>query len=265
MNRLNIIFLANRDLASSYALSMLLPALERHKLRIFLSDRVGTKPLPGALKELSEFEGSLYGKTLALPDQPAVTLSSFDRLGQLVGDPIESLNDIDSHESVSMLRGLEPDLFISIRYGKILKGESLDVPKHGILNLHSGVLPQRPGIMATFWAMLFDDPNIGTTLHYIENSGIDSGRIIEQSIRVVDTKRSYLWNVLNLYPEGVRMICRAVALIAAGQSVPTTRKAGERDYRSYPDDAHLAAFFEKGLQLYDSEELVEFVTVRSVV
>ena len=49
-------------------------------------------------------------------------------------------------------------------YRRILKAAAIQIPRHGVLNLHSGLLPAYKGLMATFWATLNGEEEIGCTL-----------------------------------------------------------------------------------------------------
>ena len=49
---MNITILTNRDLASCFALNRLIPGLAEHQVTVFLSSRVGSKPLAVPLQHL---------------------------------------------------------------------------------------------------------------------------------------------------------------------------------------------------------------------
>jgi methionyl-tRNA formyltransferase len=79
---------------------------------------------------------------------------------------------------VAEVRGLAPDLLLSVQYDRILKPPLLAVPRHGAFNLHFGPLPRLRGCFPTKWAILGDEP-AGVTLHAID-PGIDSGDVVAQ-------------------------------------------------------------------------------------
>nr|WP_256489398.1 formyltransferase family protein [Pleionea sp. CnH1-48] len=128
----------------------------------------------------------------------------------------------------------------------------------GILNLHSGLLPQYQGVMATFWAMLNNETHIGTTLHTIEDAQIDRGSIIATTQLTVDYKQSYLWHVLNLYQDGVQTMLDAVNTLAEGKPLTTTQPTADGHYYSFPTEEELQAFSRRGLALFHGSELIEF-------
>ncbi len=260
---MKITVLANRDLASNFALNLLLPELnERHELRVFLSSHVGSaKAMPPELLELAFFEQTLWNDLLfpALEGKSEQgTLLSFDQLGQTVGHEVGTLNRVNAPESLKVLREASPDLMISIRYGSILRDEAISAAKHGVLNLHSGVLPQYRGVMATFRALMNGDTELGTTLHYISDASIDTGEIIGETRLAVENGRSYLWHVLQLYPAGCRLLLETVEKIRSGKPVETRPQSGGGAYYSFPTSEELRAFREAGHRLYDLDEVTEF-------
>ncbi len=245
---MNILLLTNNDLASNYAANLLLPKLSKHTVHAFLSGQVGANSKkPEAIIELGQYENSLLKSN-------ALELRSFEALNEYTESPIESLNNINQSEGIAKIKRLVPDLIISIRYGYILKDEVIKIPKHGVINLHSGLLPEYRGVMATFWAMLNNEKEIGTTLHYIDDSTIDTGRIIGKTKRAIDYSKSYLWNVLKLYPDGVELILETIGAIDREERVNHVSQEDDGNYFSFPSYNDLEEFKKKGQQLFGSSE-----------
>jgi len=131
------------------------------------------------------------------------------------------------------------------------------MPKFGVINLHSGELPKYRGVMATFRAMQQQDTEYGTTLHYINDSGIDSGEIISISKQVLDYQRSYLHNTLSLYKKGIEDVVNAITQIEnTGKCVnyPVNLKG---NYFSFPAEQELEEFRQKGLTLYEYQDVID--------
>ena len=260
---MNITILANRDLASCIALNRLVPALADHELSLFLSASVGGKPgLPQQLQALKFFEQDLFNALLfpaldnaELPAQGR--LKTFQGLAELAGTECSELNQINVGEDFERFVSTAPELVISIRYGIILRERVIAVPRFGVINLHSGLLPAYKGVMATFRAMLNGDTEIGMTLHYIDDPTIDTGRIIDKTALEVEAGRSYLWHVLELYDEGCASLLRAIEVLASGAQLQCMEQAAGGNYYSFPSAAELAAFEAKSLQLVDSAEVLE--------
>jgi methionyl-tRNA formyltransferase len=259
---MRITILANNDLPSNYALHLLTRLLSTHDLRIFLSDRLG-KPagLPQALQDLDAFEQSMsprYAQSVAARITPGssndLTLPGFEEIARITGKSIQTLSTINAQRDFKLYRQSQPDLVISIRYGVILKDAAVNLPPFGVINLHSGLLPDYKGVMATFRAMLNGEVKIGTTLHYIRDSSIDTGPVIGTTRLVVNRQRSYLWHVLNLYTDGCRLIADTVNEISSGVSVNAEDQSATGRYYSFPSEADLDAFSRAGLRLYDMKE-----------
>jgi len=263
---MKILLLANQDLASCVALNHLLPELHQaqHQLRLMLSARVGSSTtLPTALKTLNHYEQALFINTVfpRLEHQTtnAVYLS-LNQLGEQYCDkPVMLENKINSEAGIHSVSDYQPDLMISIRYGVILKQAIIDIPRHGIINLHSGKLPDYRGVMATFWAMLNGEKTIQTTLHWIDSNAIDDGGIIAITNEKVDYRKSYLENVLSLYPGGVQLILNTVAKISDAQPVATHKSHAQGNYYSFPDDNDLKKFHDNGYQLVNESSIQNLI------
>jgi methionyl-tRNA formyltransferase len=245
-----IVILTNRDLASQLALTYLVRDLHKHQLAIFISENVGNADAyPDALKQLAMFER-----------QAMTSLDlNFDQLAEIAGCKLQGFSDLDnrvnSAEGVARIRDLAPDLIISVRFGLIIDQPVISIPQNGVINLHSGVLPEYRGVMATFRAMLNGDSDIGSTLHYITDRGVDTGDILSIETRPLNPKYSYLLNVLRLYPQGCKQILGAVSAINNTQPLINRPQQGDAKYYSFPNSRDIEQFRRLGFRLYDPDEL----------
>ena len=142
-----------------------------------------------------------------------------------MGDP--PLLDVNSPDGIAALSRLQPNLMVCIRYGQILRGNVLNLPDLGILNLHSGLLPQYRGAVASFWSLLHHADDLGMTLHWIDSEAIDAGPIIATTRQPLDSGQSYFSQTLSLYREGVAALINTIATIASGDT-PAVVPAGGR-------------------------------------
>jgi len=76
------------------------------------------------------------------------------------------------------MKALQPDLVITVAYGKILPQRFLDIPVHGCINMHASILPQLRGAGPVQWAILNHCEKTGVTAMYM-SAGMDEGDIIE--------------------------------------------------------------------------------------
>jgi methionyl-tRNA formyltransferase len=253
---MNIVLLGHRDIASNIALSLLVTAMPEHRYTIMLSGAAAPRrPTVAALEELAALEQKLCHD---LEGCGHSRLLSFDALAGRTGSGLHVLEKPDSPGGSSRLADLQPDLFISVRYRRILKEAAISIPRFGVLNLHSGLLPQYKGMMATFWALLNEEQTIGSTLHYIVDGTIDTGPVIDRAPRDADRTRSYLANVLSLYPDGCRMIVDTVRRIEQGEEIACRPQPAAGRYYSAPADADIRRFRNAGLRLFDGDELRRF-------
>lgn len=264
MPRLNLVILCNRDLASCVALNYLLPALcADHQLQLILSARVGKQERPAALQALQFAEQVYFNECIFplagnLPAEFRGPMLGFDGLAALTGKELKEFNKLNEESELAQFQAMAPDLVISIRYGVILRQAVLDVPRLGVINLHSGRLPDYRGVMASFWALRNGEDKLGTCLHYIDDASIDTGRVIATTNLSVDRQHSYLWHVLALYRDGSQCILEAVAKLAAGEPLQATAQAEGGAYYSLPDQAALEEFSRQGWQLFTAEDMQEY-------
>ena len=249
---MRITLLTNRDLASNFALNLLLPQLSSsHELHVFCSDRVGSKPAAPGLATASFYEQTLPLELLfpLIDAQPRHgELLTFQGLNPFLLAPIANLNQPNSTEGLGTLAATEPDLVISIRYGCILEAAALSIPTKGVLNLHSGRLPEYRGVMATFRAMLAGDEKLCSTLHWIDDATIDTGRIIGIQSQDRAPQHCYLANTIGLYTAGCPAILEAVGVLEAGQDPAAQAPNTKGCYYSFPDEDCLETFTQAGHQ-----------------
>lgn len=261
---MNITILANRDIASNFAINLLLPHFSKHKLTIFLSSKVGKNVnKPADLQRLAYFEQDLFNQ-FVFPQMNDITcgstgFKSFEQLDKVLAGGVSELNNINSDDGLAVLTASAPDLIISIRYGVIIKSPVIAVPRYGVINLHSGLLPDYRGVMASFWAMLNDDKEIGTTLHYINDGTIDTGKVISKSYLEVNYQKSYLWHVLQLYKNGTAAIIKIVAQLSQNVQIESTLQQEGGDYYTFPTQQELETFINSEKMILAKEELVEFI------
>jgi methionyl-tRNA formyltransferase len=261
---MRILLLGHREIASNIALNLLVRSLPGHELRIALSG-VGDKHGPDAVPDLVELDKVEQAMCDAL-DSGVVAgsalppgLLGFEALAVKTGQALEVLADPNSDTGLEMLRDWAPELILSVRYRKILHQKAISIPPKGILNLHSGLLPDFRGVMATFHSLLAGSDKIGSTLHLITDSGIDTGPIIATCPIDADYEATYLDNVFRLYPIGCAAMVAAVNQLAIGKILIKKEKTGDGVYFSAPTLELCTDFREAGLRLCDGRELERII------
>ena len=67
-------------------------------------------------------------------------------------------------EVISKIKEINPDLIVVVAYGKIIPREIIDIPKYGIINVHSSLLPKYRGASPIHSASLNGDTETGVSI-----------------------------------------------------------------------------------------------------
>jgi methionyl-tRNA formyltransferase len=86
-------------------------------------------------------------------------------------------SDHNSKKALKFLKEINPDV-ITFTGGGLIRSEVLAIPKVGVLNCHSGVLPEFRGMDVVEWPIVKGSKiYIGLTVHFMDK-GIDTGPIL---------------------------------------------------------------------------------------
>jgi methionyl-tRNA formyltransferase len=222
---MKILLFLNSDIHCATAFKLLFSSLEKHQVKIILSKKIGNLTnLPPELFEMKrceQFENENFFKFQT-----------------------SSYLNVNSEAAIQDFQNFAPDLIISIRFGQIFKTPLIQTARFGVLNLHSGILPNYRGVMASFWAILHGEKNLGTTLHYITDASIDTGDVVAFSNTAIDWNCSLLTNINNIYEAGCGLILQALIKISAGEKINVIKQKdlGAGQYFSYPKEADIKKF-----------------------
>lgn len=128
--------------------------------------------------------------------------------------PPENIND---PKFLEVLRKLEPDVFISMYFGRLFSPDLLAVPKVGCINMHPSLLPKYRGQGPSTWPLYYGDTETGQTIHWLDE-GIDSGDVIAQRAIPIahdDTSKTLGRKLEDL---GVALFGETWPLISAGKA-----------------------------------------------
>ncbi len=129
-------------------------------------------------------EGHRVAAVITQPDRPAgrggqsappPVKQAAERLGLAVCQP----ESIRRPEFAQWLRQLAPEAGVVVGYGKIIPPEVIDIPPHGILNVHASLLPKYRGAAPVEWAIARGETRTGVTIMRID-AGLDTGDILLQ-------------------------------------------------------------------------------------
>ena len=257
---MNIILFLNKDLYANLSYNLLKDVLLNHDVRIYYSESVGNQNKKSTdLLRLEYFEKDFFSSLLEEFIKPNLLNNNFEFFDASFNTPrFKPCADVNSVDFINEIKSFEPDLFISIRFGKIFKDEVIKIPKHGLLNLHSAILPGYRGIMGTLYALRNGAKEIGCTLHTIPNSGIDTGEIIDITKMSVNHNKSLFWHIAKLYPLGCKLISNALSTLSSGNSIISTKQdLNEGNYYSLPSETDFEAIKKIGFDLINTNDYLE--------
>lgn len=137
--------------------------------------------------------------------------------------------DVNLPENQALLRELAPDFLFSFYYRNMIKGEVLDIPRCGALNLHGSYLPRYRGRVPVNWAVINGETETGATLHYMVEKP-DAGDIVDREkveIAFTDTALDVFNKVT---AAAVTVISRSFPLLVAGTAPRQPMDLGAGSY-----------------------------------
>jgi methionyl-tRNA formyltransferase len=125
-------------------------------------------------------------------------------------------------ELINKIKEINPDLIVVVAYGKIIPKEIIDIPRYGIINVHSSLLPKYRGASPIHSAILNGDKETGVSIMYIEEE-LDSGDVIQMEkceITETDTLGT-LHDKLKIL--GAELLEKTLDLIESGKVTATAQ------------------------------------------
>lgn len=99
----------------------------------------------------------------------------------IIGKNYFKYENINLQEVKEKIIELNPELII-VNGTRIISKNILESTDKFFINMHSGITPKYRGVHGAYWALVNNDKeNCGVTIHVVDK-GIDTGKIIEQTI-----------------------------------------------------------------------------------
>lgn len=176
------------------------------------------------LKAVCETKGVEVAAVICNKDKPVgrkqiLTAPPVKVIAESLGIPVFQYDKIRV-EGVDDLKRLAPDLMITCAFGQILSQEILDIPKHGVINIHASLLPKYRGASPIHYAILNGEKTTGITIMKTD-IGIDTGDILlQKSLQIGDNETcGELFERLSVL--GAECIKDALSLIMQNSAVYT--------------------------------------------
>ena len=119
---------------------------------------------------------------LTQPDRPEgrgrqVAASPVKQTALRLGLPVYQPERVRRPEALDYLRALDTDVMVVVGYGQIIPQTVIDLPRHGIINVHASVLPKYRGAAPIQWAIVNGETRTGVTTMRID-AGLDTGDML---------------------------------------------------------------------------------------
>ncbi len=165
------------------------------------------------------------------------------------GIPILKLKkNINHKNSIEQINNYKPDIILSILGNQIFKQNLISIPKYGVLNLHTSLLPSYRGLLPTFWVLLNDEEYTGVTVHLVDE-GIDTGEIIcQKKIKIDDKTQRELIKETKIM--GMDCILEAMDIVSSNQKQNVLSEKYVESYFGFPTRKDVKEFIKKGKRFF---------------
>ena len=158
------------------------------------------------------------GRQLAAPPVKETAL----QLGLTVHQP----ERIRTPEAIELLRSLKPDAMVVVGYGKIIPQAVIDIPPHGIVNVHASLLPRYRGAAPVQWAIANGETVTGVTTMRID-AGLDTGDILLQRETPIGPEETAVDLGKRLAAMGADLLVETLAGLERGEIVPAPQNSAQ--------------------------------------
>jgi methionyl-tRNA formyltransferase len=155
--------------------------------------------------------------------------SDVARLTRAQGLELLEPETVRSPEILARLRALEPDVFLVVSYGEILREEFLALPRQVSLNVHPSLLPRHRGATPVPAALLAGDAVTGVAIQRVARE-LDAGDLLlvrETPIEPLETAGELLARLAAWSGE---LVLEALELVASGRAVYVPQDAARATY-----------------------------------
>ena len=167
----------------------------------------------------------------ALAQEWRLPYKSLKELARKFNIPYKVVSNLNHLKSVEFVKRIDPDIIL-FTGGGLLRQPILDIPRKGVLNCHTGILPQYRGMDVVEWTAIeknIDTVGYGATLHFMDR-GVDTGPIllkktitpkIESSYAIIRAELEVL--MVQLMIDGVKGL-NAETIVAQSQELGDGRQ-----------------------------------------
>ena len=210
-----------------------------------------------AVKPLEKIINSDLHEVVAVvcqPDRPVgrkaiVTPPPVKVVAEKYGIPVLQFEKI-RNGGAEELKKFNADIMVTCAYGQILSQEIIDLPRYGIVNVHTSLLPRYRGSSPIQSAILNGDKVTGVTIMQTD-VGMDTGDIIlSQSVTIGDKTAGELTE--ELIEVGASLLAEALDEIEAGTAVKVKQdESGATKCKMIKDEDALINWLDSAENIYN--------------
>ena len=168
------------------------------------------------------------------PDRPAgrgrvLSAPPVAVVARAMGFAVLQPESLRAASTLETMRGLHPDLLVTVAYGRIIPPPVLALPPRGCINLHPSLLPAYRGASPIQRAIADGATTTGVTIMY-QTEELDAGDIILQREVGIGPEETAGELEARLAEDGAALLAEAVRLIAAGAA---PRRPQDRTQATY--------------------------------
>lgn len=168
---------------------------------------------------------------LTQPDRPKgrgqqTALSPVKEAALRLGLAIHQPERVRRPESVALLSGFHADVMVVVGYGQIIPQTIIDLPRHGIINVHGSLLPKYRGAAPLQWAVANGETRTGVTTMRID-AGLDTGDMLLKAETEIGPDETSVEVGERLAVTGANLLLETLEKIEAGTLVAEKQNDAE--------------------------------------
>jgi folate-dependent phosphoribosylglycinamide formyltransferase PurN len=133
--------------------------------------------------------------------------------------PYYFVKDHNNEQTISIIKKTGIKCLFNAGTPRKLNSRIINICKHGIVNVHPGLLPEYRGCTAVEWAIYYDD-KIGNTAHFMDE-GYDTGSIITSEWYEFPTDTDYQSIRVRVYRDGCILAGKVLSSIKNSRMIPS--------------------------------------------
>ncbi|MFA4995542.1 MAG: methionyl-tRNA formyltransferase [Patescibacteria group bacterium] len=239
--------------------TLLIDRLEEIKIIFIGTGTLGAKSLELLAKDpqykilavITGSEKKVISRNKSEKKNVILEIAKNNKLNAIVTD------NIKNPETIEKIKKLKPELGVMADFGQIIPREVLDIPEHGVINIHPSLLPKHRGSSPIQQTILDGDKFTGVSL-ILTSEKMDAGDIISQT--KVELSGAETSGILKDYLSqiGASMLLNSIPYYMTGDLKPFPQKEEKATYTKMikPEDGYVdaqtkAAVVERKVRAFD--------------